>query len=293
MSEVTITPVEATQVTAPQITQAPAVSIEAKPSESLETPKVTQTPKESASDSFLALARKEKAIVKARQEISAQKAEFEREKAANVKEREEYNQWKQLRDNAKLDPDAYLNAGGITYGSLTERNLKGGIDPNAILEKANQTISNFEKRQEEARKTAEEAQKTNAQKEYEDNLKRYVDSVNDFVETNKETYELITLHNQQHLIWEVQQAAGQRGQVLTTKQAADKVEQYLDEQVTKALNSKKYKDKYTPIVKEEPVKPGSPTLSNNITSSTPTKTGFLTEKQRIDNAMAVLNKFDT
>ncbi len=291
MSEVTTT----TEVPQDNSASIDPAKIESKPNEINTETKAPEKPKEYASDSFAALARKEKSIVKARQEIAAQKAEFEREKASAAKEREEFTRWKQLKDNAKLDPDAYLSEAGLSYGSLTERNLKGGVDPNAILEKTTQKLSEFEKKLQEKEEKAAEEQKTRAQQDYETNVKKFVEGIYDFVEQDKENFELIKLNNQQNLIWEVIQAGYSRGQELTVKQAAEKVETYMTEQIEKALSAKKFQGKYSKVVKEEePVKPGSPTLTNNATSTTPsTKARMLTEQERIANAMAVLNKFDT
>lgn len=290
---------EATQTT--EVTNVPPASVtvpapEQKSIEKTTETKVTEEKKtpEFMSEKFHQLARKEKSVVKARQEISQMKADFEKQQAQFKEQLADLQRWKHLRDNAKLDPESYLNEAGISYGSLTERNLKGGIDPNVIFEKTNQTIAQFKKEQEEAKKQAQEEQKTQAKKQYEQNLQNFVQGIHEFVETNKEKYELTSLHGQQHLIWEVIQEAGKRGTEMTVQQAAEKVENYLDQQVTKALASKKFKDKFVPVVKpEDPVKPSVPTLSNNITATTPVNGNRApTEQERIANAMAVLNKFD-
>lgn len=290
MSEATTTP--ATEVT-DQVTQ-PEGS-EAKSLESQTATKDTPKTPEFMSEKFLALARKEKSVVKARQEISAMKAEFEKQQAQFKEQMQEFQRWKQLKDNAKLDPDAYLQEAGLSYGSLTERNLQGGIDPKAILEKTNQTIAQFKKEQEEKEKAAQEAAKTQAQKDYEARVGQFVQGIYDFVEQNQDTYELTNQTGQQNLIWEVIQAAAKRGTDMTVKQAAEKVEEYLSEQAEKVLSSKKFQGKYTKVVKEEeaPKVTPAPTLTNNITASSQPKPGMLTEQQRIQNALAVLNKFDT
>lgn len=268
--------------------------------EGQEPPKVEEAPKEETkveekktpefmSDKFAALSRKERAIVKARQELSAQKAEMEREKQSSAKDREEFNRWRALKDNAKLDPDAYLNEAGLTYGSLTERNLKGGIDPNAILEKTNQTIAQFRKEQEEKESAAKKAQEEASKKDLDQRVTNFISGIYDFVEQNKETYELIAQTEQQNLVWDVIRVGAQRGQELTVKQAAEKVEDYLGGQVEKALSAKKFKDRFTQVRKEEP-KPGAPSLTNSMAPSTQSPTRPLTDKDRMRNAEIALKK---
>lgn len=256
-----------------------------------ETPKEEPKTPEFISDKFAALARKEKAVVKSRQEISQAKAEMEKERQAMAQERAEFQRWKALKENAKMDPDAYLNEAGLSYGYLTERTLKGGTDPNAILEKANQRISEFERKQEEERKKAEEQQKTLAQKDFEERVANFVAGIHDFVGQNKETYELIDLHGQQNLVWDVIQEAARRGDSLTVKQAADKVENYLGQQVEKALSAKKFKDRFeAKKAPEAPKEPGAPTLNNNMNTTTPVNPGIISDQERMQRALAALNK---
>ena len=111
MSEATTTP--ATEVT-DQVTQPDGT--EAKSLESQPATKDTPKTPEFMSEKFLALARKEKSVVKARQEISAMKAEFEKQQAQFKEQMQEFQRWKQLKENAKLDPDAYLQEAGLSYG---------------------------------------------------------------------------------------------------------------------------------------------------------------------------------
>jgi hypothetical protein len=271
------------------VTEAPQTDV--KPVEEVkEVPK--EQPKEQVSDKFAALARKEKSIVKARQELAAEKAKIQQEMNQLKAQMLDFDRFKRLKENAKTDPDAYLKEAGLSYGYLTEQNLKGGIDPNAILEKTEQKLSEWEKKQEEAQKKIEEGQKAQAAREWQEKVQGFVQSINDFVEENKDTYELIALHGQQPLVWEVIQEAARRNDVMTVKDAATKVEAYLSEQVEKAMtNSKKFKDKYElKKVPEPPKVPGSPTLSNSMGATTPVKPGMITEAERTARALAALNK---
>lgn len=260
---------------------------------STEPPKVDEKPPvEPVSDKFAALARKEKGIVKARQELSALKTQLEAQQKQMDAQMAEFKRWQGLRENAKVDPEAWLNEAGLSYGYLTERALKGGKDPNAILEAAEKKLSDWEKKQQEAAKKAEEDQKTQAQKEFEERVATFVQGIHEYVEQNKEAYELTTLHGQQNLIWEVIQEGARRKQQISVKDAADKVEAYLGEQVEKALASKRFKDRFTPVEKatETPKEAGSPTLNNSMNTTTPVSPGLISEQERMTRALNALNK---
>lgn len=286
--ETTQTPVEAEP-----LETAPVAPVEAaeKPAEAPEAKAAPKEP-EFISDKFAALARKEKSIVKARLELSQQKAEMAKQQEEFKAKMAEFERWQKIKENAKLDPDAYLNEAGITYGYLTERALKGGQDPKAVIEHTNKTLADWEAKRAEEQKIAKQQQEEQAKKDFEERVNNFVKSIHGFVDTNKETYELTALHGQQNLIWEVIQEGARRGQSIEVKDAADRVEQYLTEQVEKSVTgTKKFKEKFSAPKKEEPqVKPapGTPTLSNNVPVTT--SKGPITEQQRMQNALAALNK---
>ena len=244
------------------------------------------------SDKFAQLARKEKAIVKSRQELSALKADLEKQRSQMAAQQAEFERWQKLKANAKLDPDSYLNEAGLNYGALTERALKGEkFDANEVIAQTRAEIAAFKKEQEERAQKALEENKTTAQNDFQERVKNFVSGINDFVEQNKETYELIDLHSQQDLIWQVIQEGARRKQNITVKEAADKVETYLGQQVEKALLSKKFKDKFMPkIAEEKPKEAGSPTLTNSMTPGTPTTPQYITDQERTQRALAALNK---
>lgn len=270
-----------------------------EPVAATETAVQTETPKtepakqqEFASDKFAALARKEKAIVRDRQELSAMKAKIEKELQSIAQQKAEYERFMKLKENAKLNPDEYLKEAGLSYGYLTEQNLKGGIDPATILEKTQETLSNWEKQQKEKAKIAEEESKARAAKEFEEKKTNFIKGIYDYVEKNKETYEITALNDQAGLVWEVMEKAALQGRVMDMKEAADKVEEYLVSQVEKSIAAKKFKDRFSPAIKEDAkdVKPGAPTLTNNMSASTQINNKGLTDQERMRNAELALKK---
>ncbi len=288
MSEVT------PATTAAEVLNGAAPVAEAPPEPPKEPAKEAPKEPEFMSDKFAALARKEKTLVKKSQELSSLKADIEKQQSALKSQQEEYQRWLKIKENAKLDPDSYLSEAGLTYGYLTERALKGDKgDPKAILEHTEKRLSEFEKRQEEAKKQAEEAAALKAKEEWEAQLQGFAQSISDFVDENADTYELIKIHDQKALIFDVIQEGARRQKVISVKEAAEKVENYLAQQVEKALESKKFKEKFSPVKKEvaPPAKDsGTPTLSNNMSTSTPHTSPAITDKERMERALAALNK---
>lgn len=244
---------------------------------------------EIASDKFEALARKEKAIFKARKEISQMKSDFERERAMLQDKIKEFERIQKLRDNAKLDPDAYLKEAGLSYGYLTEHNMKGGVDPNTILEKTQATLTEWEKRQEEKLAQQQKEAQERQQKEYEEQYAEFVEKSLEYIASNTEEFELVNQLGQQNLVIEVMTEAGRRGKALTVKEAALKVEDYLNQNIEKALSTKKFQGKFK---KEEPKVTSDTTLNNAMSGGSSPNQRYVSEQERIDRALAVLNKFD-
>lgn len=244
------------------------------------------------SEKFAVLARKEKSIVKARQEIAALKADFERERKDWNENLEEFKRWKKIKENAKLDPDAYLNEAGLSYGYLTEKALKGEkIDGNEILARAEAKIAALEKKLEERDAKLKEDQTQQASQDVINRRETFFSNVNDWISAQGDAYELINMHNQHQIVRAVIEEAANRKKDITVKEAADKVEAYLAEQIEKAVSSsKKFKEKYVPKKIEEKKEPGAPTLNNSMNTTTPVSPGMITDQERTARALAALEK---
>ncbi len=276
-------------VTAPTETPIPP-PIESAPPEK----KDEEKPKEPGfmSDKFAALARKEKANVKERQEISEKRAELEKKITEFKAQQTEFERWQKIKANAKLDPDAYLKEADLDYTYLTQKELKG-VDPKVILEKTTEQVEALRREIREGKEREAEQLKADQQKAYEEQVQNLLSTIDEVVDENADTYELIKLHNQQNLVWSVIQEAAKHDETLSIKEAADRVEKYLTDHIEKSITTaKKFKDKYTAPKKDEPKTPipGTPTLSNNLTSTTPVKPGYMTDKEREQRALDALNK---
>lgn len=267
-----------------------------------ETSNLLETKKEDPlSAKFSALSKKEKAIVKRDQEIKVREATFtEREAkiaAREAKIQESENLW---------DTDIFkaLEARGYTYQKLTDLLLEGKTvapesqDPLTLAKKTIEDFKKEQKAKEDERAITEKKAKEDAAKKQEDDLKTAWESYNaevkDFVDSNKETYELISMYDQQALIADTVDAFYQKNKrVLSVKEAADMVESYLETEAKKALGSKKLgTTKASSIPPAEPeLKEKAPTKTLN-NSMQPTAASVLpaaSEADRMKRAMAALD----
>jgi hypothetical protein len=116
----------------------------------------------------------------------------------------------------------------------------------------------------------------------------------EFVKEHAETYELTALYEQSAAVFEVMDAHFRatfdpetgKGEILTKKQAAEKVEAHLEGLGEKMLKAKKMAAKLKPAEPETPK-----TLTNDLAQSTFSGSAK-TEQERMARAMAALAKFE-
>jgi hypothetical protein len=109
--------------------------------------------------------------------------------------------------------------------------------------------------------------------------------VSDFVKENAETYELTALYEQADSVYAVIEAVyAETGKIISTKEAAEKVEAKLEEMADRALKTKKVSAKIKP---PEPATPK--TLSNDLAQSS-FGGAAKSEQERMARAMAALDK---
>ncbi len=160
----------------------------------------------------------------------AQKAEaFKAEKA-------EFEEWKSARARSKTHPGDFLKKeyGDDWYDKLTEFKLSGGkVTPELLAEEVNAKFADLEKRQEEKSRKQLEEQKANALKEEERLLANFQNEVSEFVKAAPE-YELINGLDAQHLVAaRIKTEHDKTGKLLSYKEAADLVEQDLENRTAK------------------------------------------------------------
>jgi hypothetical protein len=193
------------------------------------------------------MSKREKDMVAEKQKIASDRAEL-----AKVRDQlAEYEKAKQL---AKKNPVALLQASGISYDDVAEYVIRSGKSPKELAENAK--LSEVE---EIARKNAEELE--NYKKSVADQQKKaeqdaikaeeaatqgkranFYNSAIAFVQQNMAQYELTNLHEMQFEVPSlVEKVYAKTHRLLTVKEAAEQVEEYLIERTKKVMNSEKWK----------------------------------------------------
>ncbi len=216
------------------------------------------------SSRFAALSRKEKYI--------------QEQQAALKAQQEEAQKISELKERIKENPVSVLEHFGISLDDLITASLgEDAPEPttDSQIEALRAEIEGFktaqQKREEEDRKKQEE--------EYQNSINEAITAhqlkITDHLSQNADKYELITLQGAQDLVWEVTEAhyEANNGEILTPEQASDKVEAYLEEQVRKAMNLKRFgakepeaQEKVSAFVEQDKTteKPKSQTLTSDF-----------------------------
>lgn len=244
---------------------------------------VKEEPTEAASQplspQFVALAKKEQAIRKARQELKAQQEAFERERANYV-----------AKESLKTDPLSALNELGLTYDKLTELQLsQQNPDPNQ------QTLEQLEK----LKAQLEERLSSFDQKLADRDKQAYDAAVNqirrdvELLVDSDPSFETIKASGEIGAVVElIEKVFHKEGQILTVEEAAKAVEEALVEResdrLQKLLALSKIKSRVGVTQKTEPQEEvqqqPQPTLSNTQSVNRP-----LTARERAIMRVQELN----
>lgn len=235
---------------------------------------------------FAALSKKEKQVRQREQAVDRRMAEME----AKFKAQEEtLKPFMSLKDNASKDPGVLfenLKAAGLTEQQIIERYiLKQEPTPeekqtNILqqLQKEIEALKSERSRDIEMAKQNEAKSKEQGQQQAKDN---YIKYLGEFVAKNADQYELIRNNDSVDLIYDVieehynlteqENGAGQ-GVILTERDAADRVEEFLLEQAKKLIETNKLKQLVgTRTPTPAPIKGQSATLSNSLAQKVPSK----------------------
>src|ERR1700677_2424019 len=297
-----ITPKEVAAATVEQATNAKNDAKIAADSTSQTTPPAAvETKKEeptNASKAFSAMAKKEKAVVQRDLAIKAKEAAIA-EREAKIAARE-----KQISESEELwDKDIFqaLEKRGYTYQKLTDLMLDGKTvapesqDPVTLAKKTIEQFKEEQRKEKETREAADKKARDDAgarqKAEEEAAWEAYNTEIAEHVKANAETYELISMYDQQKLVTDTVDAFYQKNKrVLSIKEACDMVESYLEDEAKKAMNAKKFSKKAEPTKDE-----GAPTIKQTKTLNNdmqPTSASVLPakyEQDRIKRALAALD----
>jgi hypothetical protein len=237
-------------------------------------------PKESAAQRFALAAKREK---KAQEERAALKAErekldAERKELERMRLRPEEYTRKPLQVLADafpgVDParafkmlsDAILNDGKPTadFGVQEVRGELGSLK---------QQIADLAKSREEERQKAEEEQRQKA-------TAGFQAEIDSFLKTNADAYELTNLYGQSKLVFAtIQEHFDRTEEEMSIRDAAEKVEKYLEAEAEKALKAKKFAGKLKPPAE------AAPTLGSETPSPGPTKPLSFEERRKRAEAL--------
>jgi hypothetical protein len=266
-------PVPAPEAAKPTVVP-PVPAEPAKPAPPAEDPRVAQ------------LVQKEQALVKQQQALKA-----ERDRLA--KDIADANETRNLLQQAKRDPETVAKKlwGDSFYETFTEMRLNGQkVTPDLIAASVDERLASYEKKQQEDR----EKQLVEQQKQVTEEQSRIVTQWREdnraFVTAHGEEYELINLHGWQDVVNNTIEDHFRKTQkIMSTKEAADYVEQYLADAVQKSLATKKFNGK-PPAPPEKPTVSAQPrTLTNahGVVTAPPANPPVReTDEERIARAVA-------
>lgn len=178
--------------------------------------------------------------------LSRQEKFLQQEKS-KIKELEsKYAAYQDLEGQVKTKPSLVLEKYGISLDDLIadQYNLKRELTPEEQLQKKIEELENRFSSKEEQERAAKEAALEAQRKEQEEAqaaaIAGHQKNIAAFIEANADNYEITKILGQQDLIWEITEAQYLKdGTLLSIKDASDKAESYLMDQVKLVLGSSK------------------------------------------------------
>ncbi len=223
------------------------------------------------SSKFAALSRKEKAIREREREIEQKIAQFEERMASFEKPAVEEPAKEPeipLEYRLKKNPLQTLEELGLSYEDLTKMVLNDGQLPADMQMKLmrEELENDYRSKFEELETKLTEKEKAEEEAKYNETITQFKSDINEFVD-GSENYELIQQSEAYDLVYDViEQYYEENQRILDTKEAADQVEEYLEEEYGKILEkSKKLGARKLSAEQPQASKPAgqSPTLSNS------------------------------
>ena len=259
-------------------------------------PEVPEQSKESVSQRFAILAKKESALQKQRAEIKAAREAMESHRAEIEKMRQEIEAAKSKRGSYRTNPLSLLEENGLTYKELTDYILNNNSPSTEAQIKAIQDrLDETEKQRQQEKVEAEKRAQEQAKEREEQVIQEFRAEIASFIKSKADTYELTALYDGSDLVYDtVEEYFDKTGKVLSIPEAVDLVEKYFESQIEKAAKTKKLSSKLSAPSKDtqDDIKQPAPTrtLSNTkYTSTTPSLVSPKVESDRMARAMAALD----
>lgn len=239
------------QATEPAVTNTPEAGTQVEGT----TPPPPQAPQ------FSAIIKKEKQILREKRALKEQQMALEAEKQKWADEQARLQRFKEL-----SNPLEALKEKGWTYEDLTNYVLsEGKTPPEKLIADVKKELEDLKTTQAKEKERQLELAKEEAKKQEQQIIENFKAQTNEFIVQNKDTYELINLHDAQEVVFatveehwakeverynqELENGVTQPRQpkVLSTKEACDLVEKYLEENIEKSIKTKKLSSKFKPL----------------------------------------------
>ena len=234
---------------------------------------------------FAQLAKRERSFRDRQDEFKKMQAELaelrEKSSAPNTAAQE----LEEIKRIARENPAQLLSRLDTDWDEFNKGILAGNKNPDDYAREAG--VSKLMNRIEELESKLSKREEQEVVSRQERAYNNFVDEINKFIETNNEDFELIHSRGEQGLVANVmQEHYNSTGQVMEFGQAAQMVEDYLEEQARSYFGSKKiakkYKDSFGNEAKSEaPRQPDSrpKTLSNSVAAVGTTTDGEVHSKE--------------
>ena len=227
---------------------------------------------------FAALSRREKEIRAKEVEYDKRIAELE-ERLGSFGKKPEPEPELPIEYRLKKDPLRALEDMGLSYDKLTELALNDGkLTPEMQMRLMREELEgDYRKKFEELENRLIEKEKSDEQRRYDDIQRGFQNEIEDFVESNADRYELIKANEANDIIYDViEEHYNETGRILDIEEAAEAVENYLEEEAEKLLSLGKLRSKFgieNDFEREESPRQSQVTLSNAMSAQANERVG--------------------
>jgi hypothetical protein len=223
------------------------------------------------------LARREKGLALSRAELKAQQESVAAERA-------ELKAWREEKARAKANPDAFARAtwGDGYYEALTEVKLNGKPPADMALAAVDERIDALKAEQKAEREAAEKANQGAAAEREKVARAQFEGGAKAFLAANADAYKLTMRKGQANVTALIEANYKQTGQMLSYKDAADRVEEFYREEAKKDAAELGYQPAAPALVAK--------TLTNSMTGSAASGAGAPQSGDPFARALAIFKE---
>ena len=246
---------------------------------------------------FAALSRREKEIRAKEAEYDKRIAELE-ERLSSFDKKPEPEPELPIEYRLKKDPLRALEDMGLSYDKLTELALNDGkLTPEMQMRLMREELEgDYKKKFEELENRLLEKEKSDEQRRYDDIQRGFQNEIEDFVESNSDKYELIQANEANDIIYDViEEHYNDTGRILDIEEAAEAVENYLEEEAEKIFRLGKFRSKFgieNDFEQEESPRQSQVTLSNAMSAQANERVGRKLSDEESKALAAKMLKWD-